>query len=193
MSPAEEWRAVVGFDGYEVSNYGGVRSFLRDPSGRPIAQHPAHRLGYLGVNLWRGGRAHPRKTHRLVAEAFIGPCPPGFECGHRDGNPTNNVAWNLAWITKAENGRDRVRHGRVRRGTKHQFAKLDDAAVFDIRVRSAAGERQVDIAKRYEIDRSVVSMIATGKLWSHVGGPTRAPLKSRRYRRPDLAEAEGAR
>lgn len=50
----------------------------------------------------------------MVAEMFI-PNPNNLPVvRHLDGNPTNNVVWNLAWGTAKDNYEDAVRHGTFR-------------------------------------------------------------------------------
>jgi len=45
-------------------------------------------------------------VHRLVLEAFVGPCPDGMEACHLDSDKTNNRVSNLRWDTHLENMRD---------------------------------------------------------------------------------------
>ena len=47
-------------------------------------------------------RRKRRFIHRLVLEAFVGPCPVGGECMHKDDNPRNNSLRNLKWGTLRE-------------------------------------------------------------------------------------------
>ena len=68
--------------------------------------------GHLRVALCPGdGRQHTKKVHRLVLEAFVGPCPDGMECCHANGDPADNRLANLRWDTPASNTQDRIRHG----------------------------------------------------------------------------------
>ncbi|SHJ57885.1 NUMOD4 motif-containing protein [Nocardiopsis flavescens] len=110
MSRPEVWKPVVGFPGYEVSDRGRVRSFKRDPEGELLKLHPGGR-GYLQLVLRRDGRSHSRLVHRVVLEAFAGPCPPGQETRHLNGDRFDNRRANLAWGTPAENRADAIRHG----------------------------------------------------------------------------------
>jgi hypothetical protein len=119
----EEWRDVVGLEGlYQVSSHGRVRSLDRVITRKTGAKQsykgkllkPALlKVGYLYVNI-RGSKA----VHRLVLEAFVGPCPEGMECRHLDGTRTNNHLSNLRWGTSSENNQDILDHG-----TNHNVAK----------------------------------------------------------------------
>ena len=53
------------------------------------------------------------RVHRLVLEAFVGPCPAGLECRHLDTDPLNNRLENLVWGTREENHADRLVMGRT--------------------------------------------------------------------------------
>lgn len=119
----EEWRPVVGFPNYEVSNFGNVRS--KDhvkwsgpvgytlQKGRVLVRSVDGR-GYLSVNLGVGkSRAVTRTVHSLVAEAFIGPLPEGMQCCHwdDDDDKTNPALSNLRYASRAENLADAYRNG----------------------------------------------------------------------------------
>lgn len=106
----EEWRSVVGYeDFYLVSNRGRVQN--RKRLGRFISPTVTKR-GYRRVQLHNRGRSKTFAVHRLVLEAFVGPCPEGMETCHRDCNPANNNLSNLRWDTHPENIKDSVRLGR---------------------------------------------------------------------------------
>ena len=109
----EEWRVVDGFDGYEVSSLGRVRSY-RCRAHRHIRRQTPRILkpktvwsGYLQVGLRDGYRKRFVSIHRLVAIAFHGP-PPTYthEVNHKDAVRSNNAVCNLEWVTKSQNKRD---------------------------------------------------------------------------------------
>lgn len=120
---AEEWRPVVGFEGlYEVSNHGRLRSVARtitrhngrtQPIPQRILKLKPNPQGYWRIGLTKelADRQVFHFVHRLVLEAFIGPCPDGMQCRHLDGNPGNNFVTNLRWGTSSENNLDKVGHG----------------------------------------------------------------------------------
>lgn len=111
-----EWRPVVGYEGlYEVSADGRVRSLPRTTTrGIERVIHFLKSGGYPYVTLYRENVARTRTVHILIAEAFIGPRPPGLDIRHLDGNCRNSVLTNLAYGTPAENSRDTVEHGHHR-------------------------------------------------------------------------------
>jgi len=83
----------------QVSNLGRVRTAYG------IITEGSDSGGYLRVGI--NGKNH--SVHRLVAQAGFIPPPPSEkheQVNHIDGNPANNRADNLAWVTPSEN----IRH-----------------------------------------------------------------------------------
>lgn len=74
---------------------------------------------YLVVRLSKNGWGENGLVHRLVLEAFVGPCPEGQEGCHNNGDVLNCRLTNLRWDTKSSNNLDRVKHG-----THWQAAKV---------------------------------------------------------------------
>lgn len=114
----ENWLPIVGYDGiYEVSDLGRVRALPRiDAQGgnRRLRVFKPSRMdawGHLGVKLRRDGVVKSAYVHRLVLEAFVGPCPSGMEGCHWNDIPNDNRLTNLRWATKSENRFDCVRNG----------------------------------------------------------------------------------
>lgn len=94
----EIWKDIDGFEGlYQVSIWGNVRG--RNGILAPYVTEK----GYLKVGLFKDGKNHKKRIHRLVAEAFI-PNPHNLpQVNHKDGNPKNNSVTNLEWCTNQEN------------------------------------------------------------------------------------------
>jgi hypothetical protein len=119
----EQWKAIPGCPGYEVSDHGRVRSFKIGSKSGKLADHP-HIINpqnqnghHLKVNLIFNGKSHPKSVHRIVIETFDKPCPAGFECCHNDGNPKNNLITNLRWDTPQNNSNDKKIHGTIYRNS----------------------------------------------------------------------------
>lgn len=115
---AERWVPVKGYEGlYEVSDRGRMKSLPRkDARGalrkerllKPyVMKHGHHQTG-----LTKDGVTKYHLIHRLVLEAFVGPCPEGMEACHGEGGPSDNRVENIRWDTRSENMKDVARHGR---------------------------------------------------------------------------------
>lgn len=126
--------------------------------------------GYEIANI----RGKNYRVHRLVLAAFVGPCPEGKECSHKDGNKLNNHVSNLEWATRLENARMRQVHGT-------QYCKLSKAKVEYIRKNfDKFGAKQ--LAKRLGVSKSTINLAVNGTTWGHVGEITRLrqiPTKDR--------------
>jgi hypothetical protein len=112
------------------------------------------------------GKGASRKVHRLVLEAFVGPCPPGMECCHNDGNPLNNRLDNLRWDTRRSNQLDRNRHGTGSRGEKSTVSRLLECEVREIKRGLRCGESYRQLAAVFGVSYGAVSAIKYGKSWA---------------------------
>lgn len=114
----EEWRDVVGYEGYyQVSNTGQVRN---TKTGYMLSQYIANN-GYLSLRLGRCNKDKKKLVcvHRLVAEAFV-PNPNNFYyVGHIDENRLNNCSSNLKWCTASENNNEIQHKIRISNGRKN--------------------------------------------------------------------------
>lgn len=171
---AVEWRPVPGFPGYEASSSGLVRSWKDFHGGR--ADTPRNlsvsvsRWGYLVISMVAALGTRSRKVfvHRIVAMAFLGPCPDGQEVNHRDGNKANSSISNLEYVTKSENTIHAVRLGLRRIGSRHPSAKLTEPDVREMRARWRNGESACALAKAYGVRLYAVQGAVSGRSWKHV-------------------------
>lgn len=102
----ESWLPVPGFeDGYAISDQGRLWSRRW---ARCLTQK-SNAAGHWQQSLSPGKT--PRLVHRIVLEAFVGPCPEGMEALHENDDPGDNRLANLTWGTRSDNQHDRVRNG----------------------------------------------------------------------------------
>ena len=79
-----------------------------------ICKQFLNRKGYYVVNTTNGTKT----VHPLIARAFIGERPEGYDTCHNDGNPANNLPSNLRYDTRRNNLLDQFRHGTYNNGMK---------------------------------------------------------------------------
>ena len=160
----EEWRPVLGHDGYEASNLGRVRSvdrwierktsrswFKRGRILRAPLDHgyPRTRIGYV---------------HDFVMRAFHGLPPDGMWVAHNDGNPSNNRLDNLRYAMPSENAMDRVAHGTANRGSRNGFAKLTEQQVLAIR--NSKDKTQTALAKEFGVSLMCINTVVNRTRWA---------------------------
>jgi len=100
----EEWRTVKEFPNYEVSSLGRVKRETK------ILKPHICKRGYYTYNFHLGGGI--QKTvylHRILAIAFV-ENPLNLPCvDHINRNRLDNSLSNLRWVTKHQNGINRIR------------------------------------------------------------------------------------
>lgn len=175
----ELWSPVPGWEGfYEVSTYGRVKSLQRcSTAGRGVGVYRGTLLkqsrtaaGYPSVSLSRPGGGKQAYVHRLVAAAFLGPCPDGKEVCHGDGNPRNNAIWNLRYDTRLGNAKDRETHGTnvggSLPGARNPNAKLTEEVVRFLRENQHLPLRE--LSRLVGVHLSTVANVLNRKTWNHL-------------------------
>ena len=99
---AEYWRAVDGFQNYEVSTDGRVRNSRTVR----IIKARAKPDGRFDIKLSKDKRSLTLYVHRLVATAFCNNENNYNVVDHIERNPSNNKYQNLRWVTMSENSRN---------------------------------------------------------------------------------------
>jgi hypothetical protein len=169
-----QYRPIEGFPGYRVRSDSVVESSWcrgRRPSRtsdtwRPLKPTPQHR-GHLAVCLVLGSEKHTRHVHRILLEAFAGPCPEGLECCHNDGDPADNRLENLRWDIRKANFDARWRHGTMRFG-EGANAKLREEDVLEIRRLKAEGVPMDRLAEAFGVSRPNIEAIVYRRSWRHL-------------------------
>lgn len=130
-------------------------------------------------------------THRLSYEVFNGSIPENTNVCHKCDNKKCLNPEHLWLGTQKENIQDAKNKGRLpdqrgrkhteetlkklklrphsdRRGEKHHLTKLCNNDVFEIRKLLEMGLRQSEIAKKFDVNQTVISNIKLKKRWAHI-------------------------
>lgn len=196
----EAWRPIIGRDGYEVSDFGNVRSRFKPGNHKQKRAQVARLLslahntnGYRTVSIPKVGDTVYQHVlvHRLVLESFVGPCPTGHEGAHLNGDRVDNRLVNLQWCTHEENERHKIAHGtraatenptppqRFRDGRFGRFGTLAEKSIS-----------QGAIARLFSISHKAVSDVLSRRIWAEEEDRTDVPLLILALRASQAREAE---
>ena len=171
----EIWGKIKNYENYEVSNQGRVRN----TKNNKILKLAISNKGYERVWLCKNSRHQSFRVHRLVTFAFIGRCPKGKECNHKDGNKRNNNVKNLEWVTSQQNSRHASRNGLLEKSPKTRakmsiakqgencyLSKLTDEMVRLIR--RSVTISGAELSRMFSVSQVVISNIRLNKTWKHI-------------------------
>ena len=186
-----EYREIPRLVGYRFGDDGSFWSRW-NRNGAGLTDHwrrlegTPDKDGYVSVSPKNSltGKTMGHRLHRLVLEAFVGPCPPGMEACHvPDGDRSNNRLENLSWSTHVVNVSDKVAHGTTQVGTKHGMAKLTEAQVIEIRGRLTAGASGPELAREYGVHKCTITRAAYGDTWAEAtqSNPASRPAVMRNF------------
>lgn len=163
---SEEWRPAVGYENwYEASSYGRIRRVRDKPTiykGLVLRPSPFGSLGHLCVSLHNGKPHRGQLVHRLVAAAFLGPCPEGNCVHHKDGDPSNNRLDNLVYMDKHLHASGHMR------GQCNHKARLTAAQVLRIRKLSREGWRECALVRLFGVGHGAINHIVHRRTWKHL-------------------------
>lgn len=176
----EEWRDIVGYEGYyQVSNKGRVKSldrYIDRGAGQTllkgiIRKPTPDKDGYIRISLW-GKKRGMGRVHRLVAHAFISNPKNKPQINHKNGIKDDNRIENLEWATLSENRQHAydtgLQNGKGVQGEKCNFSKLNKYQVLTIKTLLGSGFSNIHIAKEMGVTPSNISYIKNGKTWKHL-------------------------
>ncbi len=162
------FKKIENYD-YEVSDTGEVRNIKTGKMLKPEISKDGH----LRIDLYKNGKVKHCYVHRLVLEAFVGPCPKGMEGCHNNGKVSNNSVENLRWDTHKNNVKDSIDQGTffIQKGSKHWAAKLTENQVKEIRIRYipySHDNNTCTLAKEFGVSNVEIGRIITNKRWKHI-------------------------
>lgn len=178
---------LAKFPGYAVTPDGRVWS---DKSNRWMCLAINDRNSsstYYRVSLRVAGAYKKAYVHELVALAYIGDRPEGYQINHKDGDKHNNHRSNLEYVTAYDNIRHAHQTGLMPNPARkrpveptgnpkgrpvdyvHNTAKLTIDQVKEICELLKAGQMsQYAIALRYGVTRTAIAPIAQNLAWRDI-------------------------
>lgn len=174
-----EYKIVPGFSRYLADSNGNLYSRNYKNSGKLKMLKPAETGGYLKTMIQRDNRAYSTKAvHNIVALAFFGERPPGYEVDHINGIKIDNRICNLEYVSHSVNCQRSFDIGiqKPKRGSLNGMAKLTEKDVAEIReyYRKNKGKRggygRKALAERYRVSESHIKDIISRRrnVWPHV-------------------------
>lgn len=106
--PNEQWKKILGFSNYYVSNMGRFKKYLIEyDCFRLLKLSPNSRNGRLYIRMVDdNGRNRNMNAARIIAHAFCdGYSKTNNTVDHKDMDVTNNRADNLEWVSQSENNK----------------------------------------------------------------------------------------
>ena len=159
---------IKGWPNRFVAEDGSVVSLTRKHP--KLMKGSVDKAGYHFITTrLSGGRISNKYRHRLVAEAFI-PNPNGLpQVNHKDGDKGNNAAYNLEWVSPADNIRHAMDTGlRNNYGENHTQAVLTELDVKEALLLHRHGFSVKYIANWLDVSEGAIHKIVTNRTWKHI-------------------------
>lgn len=179
-SQIEFWRPIPGIIGYDVSNFGNVRT--RWKMDRRASRATLYTLtgeyemvnlkvrsdSYTYVNIHLTVFSLHPLLHRVVASTFL----PNSErlpvVNHKNHIRGDNRVDNLEWTDPQGNYEHARRNGTAALGERCGHTKLNPTKVREIRAELSAGEKTRQLSERYSVSVATIRLIRQHKVWAHV-------------------------
>lgn len=122
----EIWKTITGYEDYQVSNLGRVKSLKRGKE--KILKNLDRGNGYFYIELNR----KKYSVHRLVAEAFLENPENLPQINHKDENKQNNCVSNLEWCSSQYNMTYNNKHIQIGRKLAKKVGCFKDGKLIKI-------------------------------------------------------------
>lgn len=183
MEQVEVWKDIKNYEGkYQVSNFGRVKSLARIVESRKgifgnkkeiFLKANKNEKGYLRVKLCIvNDEVSSEKNfyvHSLVLNAFLENPLNKPQVNHKNGIKDDNRVDNLEWVTGSENVIHSLENKLKvpQKGSEHGMSKLTEKEVLEIRTIGRTKTLK-EVAKIYNVDMSLISLILLNKIWIHI-------------------------
>jgi hypothetical protein len=170
----EKWITIKGFNGYECSNLGNLRSLNYKRTGKIQILKPAiSKDGYLKTMLKNNdGKYCTIAVHRVILNSYIAKPSNQYEVNHINGIKTDNSINNLEWLTHSQNCKHSFDIGlqKPKKGALNGMAKLTQKDVNYLREKKNSGGRfwgRNEYAKQFNISpKHLQKLVNTKENWN---------------------------
>jgi hypothetical protein len=163
----EVWKTVKGFENYEVSNYGNIKSLNYKRSNlTKNLKTTINNCGYKYVILSKNNIQKTVTIHRLVAIHFLENKENKKCVNHINENKQDNRVDNLEWLTHSENSKYSLKTGGNKNVSEnHWNCKLSKINVLEInKLLNEGFLSQKKIAEIFNVSPSAISLIKNKKV-----------------------------
>lgn len=173
----EKWLPLRDFpEDYEVSSIGRVRRTSHKRGATVGRVRKEQSFGkYRGYLFSRNSMVVARMTHRLVADAFLGPIPHGMQVNHKNGEKHDNRVENLEIVTASENRAHSYRVLGIAPNRPSVFgnATLDWNSVDAIRKEYAGGGTSYSkLGEKYSVSKRTIMEVVLKRRWRDEDRPS---------------------
>lgn len=159
-------KEIPSIPGYWASDDGKI--FIKPGEAWLEVNQSWPKKGYKQVRVPIDGEKRCRQVHRLVLEAFRGPCPAGMQGRHLNDIRGDNRLENLKWGTPKENGEDKVINGVQPWGEEHHKAIWSEAQVLEMRRLWNSGWSLDQLQDKFGGLRPAIHHAVSGRTWTHL-------------------------
>jgi hypothetical protein len=151
---------------YSVSNLGNIRNNITNYVLSPWLNSK----GYAQVCIQFTSRKDriSVNVHKLVGRAFIDNPENKPYINHIDGVKHNNAVTNLEWVTPLENNEHAVKMGLINSGADSYMSILTEVDVIKIIEKLKNGERNIDLAREYNVSHITIDDIRCNRTWRFI-------------------------
>lgn len=167
----EVWKTIEGFENYEVSNLGRIKSKYKNKILKPQND----KNNYHIINLYKNKNCKTFRLHRLVAIAFIPNLENKPQVNHINGIKDDNRVENLEWCNQSENIKHALNTGLKipLNGENCKVSKATEEQVKEILIKKKNsngakywGAKELSI--KFNLKATCISEIASGRNWKHI-------------------------
>lgn len=169
----EIWKTISGFENYEVSSLGRVKSLEKKTSfgigykiyPETILKNWIDKKGYHYVDLRSNNKRTKFLVHRLVCLFFLENTENKPQVNHINGIKNDNRLINLEWNTSKENINHAIKTGLSKKhGVYNYKSKLTKNQVEEIR---KSNLKQRELSFIYKISQTGISKIKLYKTYKN--------------------------